>query len=89
MANRFQVSWGTVSVIWPELEAIRLLLTHTDWTHVINLSIFDFPVRPIDEYQAYLHHPSRININFLGRDEGSVRGRQKVEHQGLISEISA
>jgi len=71
--NRFHGAWGSISLVYLELSAIIELLRIGDanggskWTHVINLSAYDFPIKPIGKIEAFLHKHKHNNfIEALG-----------------------
>lgn len=72
--NRFHGAWGSISLVYLELSAIIELLRIGDenggskWSHVINLSAYDYPIKPINKIEAFLHNHKHMNfIEVLGK----------------------
>ncbi|EGC39100.1 hypothetical protein DICPUDRAFT_93669 [Dictyostelium purpureum] len=76
MKDRFSGSWGSISLVYPEIAAYSILFDMVEersaisrknetWTHVINLSANDFPVKTVSELEFFLRLPTNINRNFL------------------------
>eukprot|EP01132_Coremiostelium_polycephalum_P002063 gene2063-2543_t len=79
MDNRFYGSWGSISLVYAEIAGISMLLDmanekskstgeNQSWSHLINLSINDFPTKPMIELEKFLGLPTNINRNFLNED---------------------
>jgi len=72
--NRFHGAWGSISLVYLELSAIIELLRIGDenggskWSHVINLSAYDYPIKPIAKIESFLHSHKHNNfIEVLGK----------------------
>lgn len=71
--NRFHGAWGAVSLVYLELGAIIELLklnanTGQKWDHLINLSAYDFPLKPIEKLESFLRtHKTTNFIEVLGQ----------------------
>ena len=73
MLDRKPALWGGYSLVDAELRGMaKLLEMGADWTHFINLSGQDFPLRTQDEIAAFLAaHPDREYIRIL--DQAVIR----------------
>jgi Core-2/I-Branching enzyme len=73
MLDRKPALWGGYSLVDAELRGMAMLLKMgADWTHFINLSGQDFPLRTQGEIAAFLAaHPDREYIRML--DQAEVR----------------
>lgn len=66
--NRFHGGWGSISLVYLELASIIELLRVGDenggskWSHVINLSAFDYPIKPIGRIEKFLHQNQHSNF---------------------------
>jgi hypothetical protein len=64
--GRMKVSWGHITLLYAELVSIMRLLARDplkEWSHVINLSGYDFPVVPIEKLESFL--APRIGTVFM------------------------
>eukprot|EP01132_Coremiostelium_polycephalum_P008611 gene8611-10600_t len=75
MKNRFDNAWGSIGLVYSEISAYTVLFDmmeesnySSEFSHIINLSINDFPTRPIDDLSSFLHSPENLNTNFLDED---------------------
>ncbi|EAL72300.1 GlcNAc transferase [Dictyostelium discoideum AX4] len=79
LQERFQNSWGSISLVYSELACYtklvdmvldRSMVTGVDekWSHVINLSINDFPIKPIYKLEQFFSQKSNIQKNFINED---------------------
>ncbi len=89
--DRFAGAWGSISLVYQEMASvIRLLELDNDgkynWTHVINLSAFDFPIKPITKLERFLHSEPNIRLNFIETLKDSAR--RKVRQSVSISLFS-
>ncbi|KAF2069952.1 hypothetical protein CYY_008729 [Polysphondylium violaceum] len=77
--SRYYGAWGSISLVYSELSAYKTLFNmvdernqainqHQPWSHVINLSINDFPTQPILALEKFLATESSLNTNFLNED---------------------
>eukprot|EP01113_Clastostelium_recurvatum_P046446 TRINITY_DN8141_c0_g1_i1.p1 TRINITY_DN8141_c0_g1~~TRINITY_DN8141_c0_g1_i1.p1 ORF type:complete len:537 (-),score=113.10 TRINITY_DN8141_c0_g1_i1:35-1645(-) len=79
MGRRFAGTWGDISLVYMNIACIVELLqmdknSASPWSHVINLSIYDAPLKPIyrlEEFLAMEEHKDRnfINVEDLGRND--------------------
>lgn len=79
MGNRFHGRWGGVSLVYQELAAINELLRlskEDPWTHVINLSLYDYPVKPLAYIEKFLFEHQ--NMTFIDLNPGIREMRHKV-----------
>lgn len=67
--NRFHGAWGSISLVYLELASMMELLRIGDetqgggkWTHVINLSAFDFPLKPLRYIEEFLYKQKQSNF---------------------------
>jgi hypothetical protein len=67
MLPSMAVRWGGRSMVEVELRAIRrLLATSQDWSHFVNLSGQDFPLRPVAVMASELaQHPDRNYLQYF------------------------
>ncbi|KAN0009100.1 hypothetical protein ACTFIU_008992 [Dictyostelium citrinum] len=79
LQERFENSWGSISLVYSELASYTKLIdmvlhrskvTGIDekWSHVINLSINDFPIKPIYKLEQFFSQKSNIQKNFINED---------------------
>ena len=88
--NRFHGAWGSISLVYLELSAIIELLRIGDqnggskWSHVINLSAYDYPIKPMKKIETFLH--SHKHMNFIELLEKEVRreNRQSVRYPSTL-----
>ncbi|KAK5575739.1 hypothetical protein RB653_006873 [Dictyostelium firmibasis] len=79
LQERFENSWGSISLVYSELASYtklvdmvldRSMVTGIDekWSHVINLSINDFPIKPIFKLEQFFSQKSNLQKNFINED---------------------
>ncbi|KAM9961545.1 hypothetical protein ACTFIR_004399 [Dictyostelium discoideum] len=79
LQERFENSWGSISLVYSELACYtklvdmvldRSMVTGIDekWSHVINLSINDFPIKPIYKLEQFFSQKSNVQKNFINED---------------------
>lgn len=67
--DRFRGAWGSISLVYQELgsiiELFRLVRDGkaNQFSHVINLSAFDFPVKSLSRLESFLKH--NLDVNFI------------------------
>ncbi|KAJ3093393.1 hypothetical protein HDU96_002330, partial [Phlyctochytrium bullatum] len=62
---RYYGRWGHISLVWIQLSGFWELLDLADFSHVINLSGFNFPLRKAREIQRILSLPEYREKNFI------------------------
>ncbi|KAM9999846.1 hypothetical protein ACTFIZ_008301 [Dictyostelium cf. discoideum] len=79
LQERFENSWGSISLVYSELacytKLVDMILDRSEvtgidekWSHVINLSINDFPIKPIYKLEQFFSQKSNIQKNFINED---------------------
>jgi hypothetical protein len=70
-----------MSLVYMELAAI-IRLRQKDpkrtWSHVINLSAHDFPIKPLWKLEEFLSSEENVNVSFVPEEVGNRPERQKV-----------
>jgi len=68
LSERFYGSWGSVTLVYQELAAMAELVKMERsgqarrFSHVINLSAFDFPIKPLPQLEAFLRASQDISF---------------------------
>lgn len=65
MQRSTYMGWGSIKTVTQTLSAIHTLLKKGEWTHFINLSGADYPVRPISSLSLFLSSPNNLHTNFI------------------------
>eukprot|EP01132_Coremiostelium_polycephalum_P002328 gene2328-2875_t len=80
MDDRFNNAWGSIGLVYSEIAAYTVLFdmmkerkSHVssgpvEFSHIINLSLNDFPTKSINELGEFLNLPNNLITNFLDED---------------------
>ncbi|KAN0034566.1 hypothetical protein ACTFIV_001091 [Dictyostelium citrinum] len=78
--SRFDGAWGSIALVYSEIASYTKLfdmLEHRHsitgrkekWSHVINLSINDFPIKTIEKLEYFFSSNGNIKRNFLNEED--------------------
>src|SRR5882757_5558744 len=91
---RHEIIWGSWSIVEMTLAAMRFLCARSDaWTHFVNLSGQDYPLRPVSELRAFLGGTGATNFLSMRAIESQpyhIRRRLHwycVEHAGKMRRL--
>ncbi|EFA85984.1 GlcNAc transferase [Heterostelium album PN500] len=79
LKNRFKNGWGSIGLVYSEIAGITKLFdmmlekestteSKSIFSHVINLSLNDFPIRNISKLENFLHTKDNLISNYIEND---------------------
>ncbi|KAK5576341.1 hypothetical protein RB653_007482 [Dictyostelium firmibasis] len=80
LETRFNGAWGSIALVYSEIASYTKLFDMLEqrhsitgrkekWSHVINLSINDFPIKTIEKLEYFFSSNGNIKRNFLNEED--------------------
>jgi Core-2/I-Branching enzyme len=60
----FACNWGDISLVYAEIAVWIHALREFHFDHLINLSVYDWPIKPLSELEDFLASPENRNVSF-------------------------